>query len=140
MTYKLMRQDGYDANHDGLIDKASGVQASFEAGVGGVNAFQVCIVAPDGTTIPADGENATHAGLVMGIAPADIAEGEDGYVQVSGEIANLDWDLDPGEKYFVGPAGTITKMPPAVGFWQKIGVAKDSVTLVIILGEAIEVL
>lgn len=117
----------------------SGGSATITAGTGGINAYQVVIIDPvSGTSVPADGTNVTHAGLVIGMATENIAEGEDGYVQQSGEIENLAWDLDPGNVYYLDVAGTISKTPPVSGFWQKIGVAIDSVTLALQIGEAIK--
>jgi hypothetical protein len=135
----VMKRAAYDANNDGIVDRAHGA-VMITAGPGGINAFQVVIMAPDGSfAIPADGSNYTHAGLVIGMATTDISDGEDGPIKTSGEVVNPDWDLDPGEIYYVGVAGTISKTPAATGFWQKIGVAKDSVTLIISIGEAIKV-
>jgi len=45
--------------------------------------------------------------------------------------------LDPGEAYFLGSGGDLTLTPPGSGFFQKIGVAKDSVTLLIQLSEPV---
>lgn len=112
---------------------------SVTAGTGGIDAYQVVMMSGD-TCIPADGTNPTHAGLVFGMAVASIPEGEDGSIIMSGEIENHDWDLDPGEIYYVSLAGTINKTPPPSGFWQKLGVAKDSVTLMLNLGEPIKVM
>lgn len=114
--------------------------SSIIAGTGGINAFQVVLVAPPGEGIPADGTNETHAGLVVGLALDDITEGEQGFVQTSGEIRNPAWDLDPGETYYLAVAGAISKTPPEHGFWQRIGVAKDSETLIIMLSEPIVVM
>lgn len=132
-----MRRDAYDANDDGIIDRI-GIVAT--AGIGGINAYQVVLMSTSEEAIPADGSNSTHAGLVVGMAPTAIAEGEDGTVQQIGEIENVTWNLDPGEIYYVGVAGTIAKTPPTTGFWQKIGIAKDSVTLILNIGEAIKVI
>lgn len=110
------------------------------AGTGGINAYQVVIVDPaSGTSIPADGTNATHAGLVIGMATEPIAEDAEGDAQQTGSIENLAWDLDPGCQYFLVAGGAISKTPPSTGFWQKIGVALDSVTLILQIGEAIEI-
>ena len=87
---------------------------------------------------PADGENPTHAGLVIGMASAAIAEGENGLIRMAGEIENPAWALVPGATYYLGAAGTMTTTPPENGFWQKIGVARDFATLVLSLGEPIK--
>lgn len=111
------------------------------SGVGGINAYQVVIIDPvSEKSIPADGENDTHAGLVVGMALVDIAEDATGPIQLSGEIVNPDWSLGTGKIYFVGLGGTITDTPPARGFCQKIGVSKDDTGLIIDLGDAIKVI
>ncbi len=135
-----MLQDQYDTNADGIVDVAGGIQILATAGIGGVVAYQVVMMWTDGTVIPADGENATHAGLTFGMATETIAEDAEGSIQIGGEIENLSWNLDPGEIYYLAIGGTISKTPPATGFWQKVGVAKDSVTLIISLGEPILIL
>jgi hypothetical protein len=134
---KVMLQSAYDANADGIVDR-TGITVT--AGIGGINAYQVVLMSTSEEAIPADGSNSTHAGLVVGMAPVAIAEGSEGSIQQMGEIVNLDWDLDPGEIYYVGVAGTISKTPPTTGFWQRIGIAKDSVTLILNIGEAIKVM
>lgn len=137
----LMKSNAYDVNDDGIVDRSSSVCTSVVAGSGGINAYQVVLIDPiTGVAIPADGTNSTHAGLVVGMATATIADGEDGTIQQIGKIENSAWDLDPGEIYYLGVAGTISKTPPEIGFWQKIGVAKDPVTLILNICEAIKVI
>jgi hypothetical protein len=114
---------------------------SILVGCGGLNAFQVVFMNPaDGTAHAADGENPTHSGLVIGIAAESKSAGQSARVQIAGEITNPAWDLEPCTTYYVGHAGTISITPPAVGFWQKIGVSKNATTLIINLGEPILVI
>ena len=107
-------------------------------GTGGVNGFQVVFFGSDGMVYPADGENPTHAGLVVGMASAAIAEGENGLIQMAGEIENPAWALVPGAAYYLGMAGTMSTTPPESGFWQRIGVTKNSTTLVLNFSEPIK--
>ena len=108
---------------------------SIFVGSGGLNAFQVCFIALDGTARPADGTNPTHAGKVVGLASTAQPEGEPAIIQLAGEIENPMWHLTPGEVYFLVTGGEISMTPPESGFVQKIGVAKTSTVLVINLGE-----
>lgn len=141
MPFTLMTREKFDVNIDGIVDRAERTVIGVTAGIGGINAYQLVIIDPiSGVSIPADGTNSTHAGLVIGMALVNIAEGEDGYIQQIGEVENISWNLDAGEIYYLAVAGTISKTPPAIGFWQQIGVAKDSVTLIINLSEPIKVI
>jgi hypothetical protein len=108
---------------------------------GGLTAYQFVIIDPaDGTAHCADGENPTHAGLVVGITAEARAAGQPVTIQVAGEITNPSWDLDAGEIYYLALAGTISRMPPSRGFWQKVGTSKDRTTLIIKLSEPVLVI
>jgi hypothetical protein len=105
---------------------------------GGLTAYQFVIIDPaDGTAHCADGENPTHAGLVVGITAEGRAAGQPVTIQVAGEITNPLWDLYAGEIYYLAIAGTISRTPPSIGFWQKVGTAKNATTLIIRMGESI---
>jgi hypothetical protein len=110
---------------------------SIFVGSGGVNGFQVCILALDGTVRPADGFNPTHAGRVIGLANSTQAKGIPAIIQLAGEIENLAWNLVAGEVYYLASGGEISLTPPDTGFVQRIGVAKTSTILVINLGEPV---
>ena len=141
MPFTLMTREKFDVDVDGIVDRAEATVIGVTAGIGGINAYQVVMIDPiTGVSIPADGTNSTHAGHVVGMALTDINEGEDGYIQQIGEVENLSWDLDLGEIYYLVVAGTLSKTPPVIGFWQRIGIAKDSVTLIINLGEPVKVI
>jgi hypothetical protein len=122
-----------------MINPARGPVVSYPTGVGGVVAYRVVMLYNDEIR-PANGENATHAGYVTGMALQTALEGVQCKVQTSGEITNPAWSLTPGAIYFVALGGTISATPPVVGFVQKIGLAKNATTLVISLGEAIKVI
>jgi hypothetical protein len=105
---------------------------------GGLTAYQFVIIDPaDGTAHCADGENPTHAGLAVGITAEGRAAGQPVTIQVAGEITNPLWDLYAGEIYYLAIAGTISRTPPSIGFWQKVGTAKNAATLIIRMGESI---
>ncbi len=110
---------------------------SIFVGSGGVNGYQVCMLALDGTARPADGFNPTHAGKVIGLANSTQAEGMPVIIQLAGEIENLAWHLVAGEVYYLVSGGEISSTPPDTGFVQRIGVAKNSTILVINLGEPV---
>lgn len=122
-----------------MINPARGPVVSYPTGVGGVVAHQVVMLYEDEIR-PANGENATHAGYVVGMALQTALEGAQCKVQTSGEIVNPAWILSPGAIYYVSTGGTISLTPPTSGFVQKIGLAKNATTLVISLGEAITVI
>jgi len=108
---------------------------------GGLNAYQFVIIDPaDGTAHCADGENPTHAGLVVGITAEARAAGQPVTIQIAGEITNPAWDLIAGEIYYLALAGTISRTPPSRGFWQKVGTSKDRTTLIIRMGEPVLVI
>jgi hypothetical protein len=136
-SFKAMRQEAYDGNGDGLVDKAQGDHIFIEAGAGGVSAFAVVMMALDGTVLPGNSSEPSHFGKIIGISNSQKLEGEECDIQASGYIQNDNWNLDPGEAYFLGSGGDLTLTPPDFGFFQKIGVAKDSVTLLIQLSEPV---
>lgn len=107
---------------------------------GGLTAYQFVIIAPDGTCHCADGENPSHAGLVVGITAEARAAEQPVTIQIAGEITNPLWELDAGEIYYLALAGTISRTPPSRGFWQKVGNAKNRTTLIIKLGEPVLVI
>jgi hypothetical protein len=122
-----------------IIDLARGPTIGCLSGPGGVSAFQA-VMLYEGLAYPADGENPTHAGYVIGMAMQAITQTIPGRVITSGKIVNQSWDLVPGSNYFLAVAGTISTTPPTIGFQQKMGIAKDAHTLIIMLGEAVLVI
>ena len=137
MDYQVMRQGGYDSLRSGIVDGARAEFITMEAGVGGINPFSMVMVATDGTLRTANASETSHAGKLVGMSTAAALEGEDCLVQKSGEIVNPNWDLDPGVNYFAGRGGAITINPPVPGFWQRVGIGKDSVTLILSLSEPV---
>lgn len=113
------------------------LENSILVGSGGVEAYQVVFMASDGTARPADSENPSHAGRILGIVKSSQAEGLVASIQIAGEIENPAWDLEVGDAYFLGSGGEITLTPPSRGFVQRIGVAKTPKKLVINLGEPV---
>jgi len=110
---------------------------SIFVGSGGVNGYQVCMLALDGTARPADGFNPTHAGKVIGLANSTQAEGMPVIIQHARESEKLESHLVAGEVYYLVSGGEISSTPPDTGFVQRIGVAKNSTILVINLGEPV---
>ena len=108
-------------------------------GTGGVNAYQVVFATTTSDVQAANSAEPSHAGRVVGITTAAIAEGETGTVQQSGAITNPAWSLSPGEVYFLASGGNIGVNVPSSGFIQRIGTAKDTTTLIINMGEPIKI-
>lgn len=115
-----------------------GVGVEVTAGTGGVQAFQVVMMANTGKIQAANGEEPSHAGRVVGMTTEAIAEDETGYCCQVGEITNPVWALTPGSSYYLVAGGEINLSPPNTGFIQQIGVSKNSTTLILQLGVPIK--
>jgi hypothetical protein len=76
-SIKAMRQEAYDGNGDGLVDKAQGDHIFIEAGAGGVSAFAVVMMALDGTVLPGNSSEPSHFGKIIGISNSQKLEGDD---------------------------------------------------------------
>jgi hypothetical protein len=136
-----MLKSVYDTDANGVVDKAECISLAVTAGTGGISAFQVVIIDPDTQkSIPADGTNTTHAGIVAGMASSAISENASGQIVYTGDITNPAWSLVPGSAYYLSVAGSISQIPPTSGFWQQIGIAKSSTVLLIRLREPIVVI
>lgn len=108
---------------------------NMEAGAGGVNAFQVVYVSGSDTILPANSEETSHLGRVIGLALENITEAETGKVQLHGRVENTAWDLTPGAVYWLGTGGEITTVVPTTGFIQRVGTAKNATTLALNFSE-----
>lgn len=107
-------------------------------GTSGVNAYQVVFATTDSTVQAANSAEPSHAGRVVGMTEAAIAEGATGTVRTGGAITNSAWSLSPGLSYFLAAGGEISLNIPSSGFIQRIGTARDSTTLIINMGEPIK--
>ncbi len=117
------------------IDDAFGtVLGRFVAGPGGVPAFRVVFVATDGTIRSASCYNLSHMGRIVGMTVEDIPEGKSGLVYRIGAVENSEWNLSPGEVYFLGDGGEITRTRPASGFILVVGVAESVTRLALSIG------
>jgi hypothetical protein len=125
-----------DGDQDGVMDSSSRLISLWEADEGDVAIFHAVIQTESGKVITADGDNKTHCGKVVGFC---LTLPESGFVQVqkAGPLENPNWNLDPGEVYFLSTGGEISKSPSQRGFIQKIGIAKSMTKMDIELGEPI---
>jgi hypothetical protein len=84
----------------------------------------------------ANSDNPFHIGRVVGITRARILPRFSGEVQTYGELVNPLWRWSPGESIFVN--GTyLSRVAPSVGWIKKIGVAKNSTTIIVELESSI---
>lgn len=84
----------------------------------------------------ADSANLAHFGKVVGLAVSSTASGFSFPVVVTGEVTNPSWTWVAGNLIFLNGPG-LANTPPGSGFSQKIGMAKNSVTVVVELGEPV---
>lgn len=117
------------------IDDAFGTtMGRFTAGAGGVPAFRVVYIATDGTIRSASCYNLSHMCRIVGMTIEDIPEGQTGLVYRIGAVENPNWSLSPGDVYFLGDGGEITRTKPTSGFVLVVGVAESATRLAISIG------
>lgn len=116
---------------------AESVAATYIAGTGGVNAYQIVYVSGAGTVLAANAQNETHAGRVVGIAAESTAAGQTVEVRRTGSVTNTGWTLTPGSRYYLQAGGEIGTNTDGLRFVQKIGVAETSTKLFLQIEPAI---
>ncbi len=107
------------------------------AGSGGLQSYQIVYIDSEDTLKAANSNNPSHAGRVAGISTETVLEGEDVNIRVTGKVENPLWDLTPGKAYYLSTGGEISTDIPLTGFFQRIGRALNSTTLIVELGEPI---
>ncbi len=117
--------------------RGEGTSAEYNAAVGGVNAGQVLYINTLGTVQPANSDNITHAGKVLGFASESKSEGEDVLVLTAGDVTKGSWTLSPGLPAYLAAGGDVTQTPPDEGFSQRVGVATTATTINIRIGEPV---
>ncbi|CAN5462910.1 hypothetical protein BH20VER3_BH20VER3_00960 [soil metagenome] len=93
---------------------------------GDVDVFQLVTV----TGEPADSENLSHRGRVLGVALEATLDGFAGRAAIDGEIVNPAWSWSPGQKVWLNGTA-LSASPPITGFSQQVAVAKSATTLVV---------
>ncbi len=117
------------------IDDAFGTtMGRFTAGTGGVPAFRIVYITNNGTIQSASCYNETHMNRIVGMTVEDIPEGQTGLVYRIGAIENPNWNLSPGEVYFLGDGGEIVNSRPSSGFVLVVGVAESQTRLALSIG------
>lgn len=106
-------------------------------GSGGIEAYQVVYIDSSNTVKAANALNPTHIGRVIGLTTEASDAGDDVNVCVIGEVINPDWNLTPGVSYFLSDGGNISTSIPVSGFYQRIGRALNTTTLILDLGEPV---
>lgn len=110
------------------------------AGLGGVIQYTFGYISNANTIMTASSNNITHCGKVVGIILENKNEGEKVEIITGGEVVNPNWSLISGNSYYIGLGGDATNIAPTIGFVQKIGIAKNSNTLVIRLEQPIKLM
>lgn len=107
------------------------------AGSGGLQAYQIVYIDSEDTLKAANSNNSSHCGRVVGITTETAIEGEEINIRAIGKITNTLWDLTPGVAYYLSTGGEISTDIPLTGFFQRIGRALNSTTLIVELGEPV---
>lgn len=128
------------ANGKSIGDNSSSITNYNVAGVGGVLQYTFGYISSSNTIMTASSNNITHCNKVVGLIIETKAQGEQVKVQISGEVSNTSWNLVAGYSYYLGNGGTISNVAPTTGFIQKVGIAKNSTTLSINLGQPIKLI
>jgi len=107
------------------------------AGEGGLQAYQIVYIDTLNTIKTASALNPTHINRVVGITTETVNTGENINIRIVGEVTNENWELTPGATYFLSDGGEITTNIPITGFYQRIGKALNTTTLIMDMGEPI---
>ncbi len=119
------------------VTMITGLVDSYTVGTGGINAGQVVFITASNTIQAANSANQTHAGKVVGISLADGLVGDSVKVQKTGSITCSDWNLSPGQVYYLGSGGDLVTVVPTAGFVQKVGVAETATKFVLQIESAV---
>jgi hypothetical protein len=84
----------------------------------------------------ANSSNLAHYAKIIGISMAAIASGFAGPVRDMGEITNPAWTWTAGDMIYLNGA-SLSKIPPTIGFSQRLGLAKGPTIIVVELGEPV---
>jgi hypothetical protein len=109
-------------------------------GVGGVLEYTLGYISNVNTIMTASSNNITHCNKVIGFIIETKSQGEIVKIKNQGELINTSWNLISGNVYYLGNGGGITNITPTNGFIQKVGIAKNSTTLLIDLGQPIKLI
>jgi hypothetical protein len=105
--------------------------SNYIVGNGGLLAFKLVYLNASDTVMTASSNNQSHFNKVLGFTKNNYSAGDTMIPISQGEITNSNWNLIPGNSYFLGVGGNITNLVPTIGFIQKVGIAKNSNTLII---------
>ena len=123
---------------DSFAEKGHGhIEFSDEFVAGGkIEEFKVLYLSASNQVNVADCRNLSQKNRVIGLASKSCSAGDKTGVRYAGYIENPDWDLIPGNAYYLGLNGAILPSPPVEGFTQKIGIARTDTVLFIQYGSS----
>lgn len=96
---------------------------------GSISAYQPVFQSGSMSVMPATGENATHAGRIVGLSTNAASAGGTVYCKRSGSITNPAWALTSGARYYIGAGGELTTDAANMAYSQKLGVAESATSL-----------
>jgi hypothetical protein len=135
---ELMTKDIYDANNNNIVDEAEVIAIVYVAGEN-LTKGDVIWVHTDGKAYKASSSNVNIMNKVVGFSKEDATAGNNVLIEGSGSLTVTAWSLLPGESYFLSINGGISLYPPDLTsvFIQRVGVAINSTTIEVNIGEAI---
>jgi len=99
-----------------------------------IPAYSLLYVKYSNTVGLADAMNLDQAERIIGISINQAIPGNTVNVITFGLVTNPEWNLIPGDPYYLGSFGNIVPVPLTNGFDQKIGIAKTDTILSIQIG------
>jgi len=91
----------------------------------------------NGRVFALDQADSEHIDFMLGVALTAAETGLPLNIQRSGAIDDATWDWSPGPVW-LGPAGSLTQIPPVTGFDLLVGTAVSEKRLILNLQEPIE--
>lgn len=91
-----------------------------------------------GEVFALDSQDAANIYRWVGVAVTAGTTGNDVTVQRSGELEDNSWSWTDGERVYLGASGTLTQVPPVVGYYQLVGTAVSPKRVLLNIQDPIE--